>query len=297
MNAQALLKAAKQQLVGLYDVQEAQAMAFLLLEHFCQISKIAILQGTAKEVLHSQAKKIEAAVEQLLQGTPIQHITGKVEFCNCRLQVNSDVLIPRGETEELVAWVLDDLAANSQLIQNRRIIDIGTGSGCIAIALAKALPAAQVEAVDVSRKALHVAQQNAVLNHVNVNFWQGDVLQMGAPSTPLYWDAIVSNPPYVCDSEKCTLPRNVLHEPALALFVPDNNPLLFYEHIAQYALQTLSPQGNLYFEINERWGNKTVQLLQAKGFGTVVLRQDLNGKDRMVRAQKNLSSIRQLSEL
>ena len=188
------------------------------------------------------------------------------------------MLIPRPETEELVDWVLTTVTPTSKPL---KIIDIGTGSGCIAISLAKSLPNAEVTAVDVSGKALQVARCNAELNGVTINFLQQDILQ--TTTLPDTYDIIISNPPYVRSLEKAEMQANVLeYEPHLALFVSDTDPLLFYDRIATLARKSLSPQGSLFFEINQYLGEEMKALLKAKGFEKAVLRQDLSGNDRMI---------------
>ena len=199
-------------------------------------------------------------------------------FFSYRFLVDENVLIPRPETEELVDWVLTTVTPTSKPL---KIIDIGTGSGCIAISLAKSLPNAEVTAVDVSAKALQVARCNAELNGVTINFLQQDILQ--TTTLPDTYDIIISNPPYVRSLEKAEMQANVLeYEPHLALFVSDTDPLLFYDRIATLARRALSPQGSLFFEINQYLGEEMKALLKAKGFEKVVLRQDLSGNDRMI---------------
>ena len=202
-------------------------------------------------------------------------------FFSYRFLVDENVLIPRPETEELVDWVLTTVTPTSKPL---KIIDIGTGSGCIAISLAKSLPNAEVTAVDVSAKALQVARCNAELNGVTINFLQQDILQTS--TLPDTYDIIISNPPYVRSLEKAEMQANVLeYEPHLALFVSDTDPLLFYNRIAALARKSLSPQGSLFFEINQYLGDEMIALLKAKGFEKVVLRQDLSGNDRMIMSQ------------
>ena len=206
---------------------------------------------------------------------------GETVFFSYRFLVDENVLIPRPETEELVDWVLTTVTPSSKPL---KIIDIGTGSGCIAISLAKSLPNAEVTAVDVSAKALQVARRNAELNGVTINFLQQDILQTTA--LPDTYDIIISNPPYVRSLEKAEMQANVLeYEPHLALFVSDTDPLLFYDRIATLARKSLSPQGSLFFEINQYLGEEMKALLKAKGFEKVVLRQDLSGNDRMMICQ------------
>ena len=190
------------------------------------------------------------------------------------------VLIPRPETEELVSWIVEDHPDAPV-----RILDIGTGSGCIPVSLAHRLPLSTVHAWDVSPEALEVARRNAIRNGVTVHFLQVDALQESWPSLNI--DVLVSNPPYITEKERTDMERNVLDwEPELALFVPDNDPLLFYRHIARIGLDLLSPSGTLYYEINRAYGAETVSLLQQLGYHSVELRKDLSGNDRMVKAVK-----------
>ena len=217
-----------------------------------------------------------------MKSEPIQYITGSTEFYGLELQVNRATLIPRPETEELVAWILAETPKDKL---SSRILDIGTGSGCIAIALAKHLPLAKVEAVDISLPALETAQANAPGNEVSVDFFQQDILQ--ANTLEEKYDIIVSNPPYVRDLEKAEIKNNVLqYEPHSALFVGDETPLVFYKKIAQLAMQHLKPEGMLFFEINEYLGEETVVLVKEIGFTAVEMRKDIFGKDRMLRVMR-----------
>ena len=223
---------------------------------------------------------------------PIQYIIGETEFYRLPFYVNQHVLIPRPETEELVEWIIS-LPNSSQKEKNLNILDIGTGSGCIAISLAKNLPNASVFAIDISKKALQVAKQNAVLNEVTVEFIEYDILSSNIIQTPsirgknlnLKFDIIVSNPPYVRQLERQEIKNNVLnYEPHIALFVENDNPLLFYNHIIDFAKENLTKNGKLYVEINQYLGQETVTLLKEKGFTNIELKKDLFGNDRMVRA-------------
>ena len=221
------------------------------------------------------------AIRELQTAKPIQYILGETEFFSNRFFVNENVLIPRPETEELVDWVLQEYPDKSEKI---KILDVGTGSGCIAISLAKALPNAVVTAIDVSEGALKVAKRNAELNSVVTYFLQQDILRI--ETLPDKYDIIISNPPYVRELEKKEIRHNVLeYEPHLALFVPDNNPLLFYDKIATLAQQTLNPNGSLFFEINQYLGQEMQTLLEQKLFTEITLRQDLFGNDRMIKAK------------
>ena len=248
----------------------------------------------------------------MAQGEPVQYVLGEADFCGLTLKVKPGVLIPRPETEELVAWVVENVKANSNLLPLTsnlspfKLLDIGTGSGCIAVALAKKLKEAEVEAWDVSDDALEIARENAKRNGVQVKTSKVDVLDINANSnsqlstvnfqlstltshlSPLTsYNIIVSNPPYICEEEKAEMERNVLeHEPRLALFVPDDDPLLFYRRIAELGLSLLKEKGLLFFEINRRFGEEVVKMLQGKGYREVELRQDMFGNDRMVKAIK-----------
>jgi release factor glutamine methyltransferase len=278
---QTLLNAVKQQLISVYPSQEAEAMAYTLCRHFFCKSTAQLLLDIQKNIDGQTADKVQYAVVKLLNHTPIQHITGYTDFYGCHIEVSEQVLIPRPESEELVDWILQSVDTGQAV----RILDIGAGSGCIAIALARHLPLADVTAWDISRQALQIARRNASINNAGVCFQQIDIL--APPSIPAQWDIIVSNPPYVCRSERSLLPANVLCEPPCALFVPDDAPLLFYTHIADFATQHLVRNGVLYFEINERFGTEVGKLLRSKIFTNVELRKDINAKDRMVRGRKS----------
>ena len=208
---------------------------------------------------------------------PIQYILGETEFYGLPFKVTPATLIPRPETEELVDWIIANCNKNP-----KTLLDIGTGSGCIAIALAKNLPAVKVSAMDISEEALKVASENAIYNKVTVNFSKKDIL--GTSTLPQKYDVIISNPPYVRNSEKEMMQKNVLDfEPASALFVEDDNPLLFYSKIAKLAKNYLNPNGFLFFEINEYLSKEVIQLLERESFSEIELKQDFFGKDRMIK--------------
>jgi len=222
-------------------------------------------------------------LEQLKKEIPIQYLLGSTSFYGLNFEVNSDVLIPRPETEELVDWIIKDCLIFRNDV-TLKIVDIGTGSGCIAISLAKNLPNAQVFAIDVSGKALATAKKNAELNNVEVTFIQKNILETA--SLDFQFDIIVSNPPYVRNLEKVEINKNVLdNEPHLALFVDDNDALVFYRKIAELAQKSLSKNGQLYFEINQYLGKETVALLENLGFENLELRKDIYGNDRMIFAE------------
>jgi len=223
--------------------------------------------------------KINVIIERLLRHEPIQYILGETEFFGLRFIVKPDVLIPRNETEELVQHIIYE---NPSF--NGNILDIGTGSGCIAISLAKNINDAHVFACDISPKAIETAKKNAEINTINLDFFQYDVLSGHPPDTQ--YDIIVSNPPYITEHEKNIMKSNVLeYEPHTALFVPDSDPLIFYKAIADFADQSLSTYGVLWLEINEAFGAATCKLLSEHGFNAIVI-NDINGRERMVRAQK-----------
>lgn len=271
-----------------YEKEEITNFFFLLTEAYFNLKRIDLAMNPEIEVENNTL--ILEALEQLKQDLPIQYIIGKTDFFGLPFKVNNNVLIPRPETEELISWIIEQFR-----IQNSefRILDIGTGSGCIAIALAKNLPKAFVYAIDVSEKALEVAKKNAVLNEVQVEFIQADILKdchaelvsVSQNKLPKF-DIIVSNPPYVREQEKNLMQPNVLdNEPHLALFVKDNNPLLFYETISEYAKKALNENGQLFFEINEYLGSDTVAVLRKNNFKNIELKQDIFGKDRMVKGE------------
>lgn len=269
-------------LVREYDAGEASAIAFLLLEEVAGMSRSQALMGDDS----TQRDELLRMAERIAKGEPVQYVVGKAEFCGLTFHVEPGVLIPRPETEELVG------AVELQNAQAVRVVDIGTGSGCIAISLSKKFSGAKVEGWDISDDALRIAKGNAELNESNVSFHKVDVLSV-SPSEALSLaegkrvDVIVSNPPYICDKEKSDMERNVLdHEPHLALFVPDEDPLLFYRKIAELGVEILSTGGRLYFEINRAYGRETVLLLEGLGYSNVQLVQDQFGNDRMVCAIK-----------
>ena len=272
---------------------EARAIALLLMEKVCGMSVAEALMASADWGLRTQgdeARKRErllAMVERVAAGEPVQYVLEEAEFCGLRLHVGQGVLIPRKETEELVEWIVAEWQRGEMEQEGSgRVLDVGTGSGCIAIALAARLKGAEVEAWDVSEKALEIAQGNAERCGVEVHFRQVDVLKDGVADEAKY-RVIVSNPPYICEAEAQEMEANVLeHEPHLALFVPDDDPLLFYRKIAEIGWQMLEDNGLIFFEINRRFGEEMVELLRGLGYRDVELRQDMFGNDRMVKAIK-----------
>lgn len=270
----------------LYGEAETGQMIRMLFEHFCRISGPELTLRKNEYIADEQFDLLKSAESELLNNVPVQYIIGSTWFANLSLEVNPSVLIPRPETEELVALILAD-APQLNLNAEMRLLDIGTGSGCIAIALKKSLKDWLVEACDVSDAALQVARRNALKAGCIINFREADMLKWKQWPDQGCYDVIVSNPPYVCAREKPQMQANVLeHEPALALFVPDDDPLLFYRAIAGFALQHLATNGKLYLEINESYGAEIRYLLTLWGFKDVELRKDFRGKQRFAVAVK-----------
>lgn len=272
----------------LYPEGELRMFTQMLFEAYMGWSTAQLLLHRDDTINQSDLLKFHWAVEDLKQYRPIQHIIGYTDFCDCRIAVSPDVLIPRPETEEIVLRATELLNDSGANVQEGNFLDLCTGSGCIAIALAKQFPKAKVYAVDISTKALDLAQKNAERNHVAVEFVQSDILQETIALPCPTFDLIISNPPYIQEKERCNMERNVLeYEPSLALFVPDKDPLKFYCAIGLYALQHLTYKGLLILEINEHLGSATCQLLQNIGFVTQLL-QDFRGKDRSIIATPKL---------
>lgn len=270
------------ELCGLYAEGEARMLAQMLFEAYLGWDRAQLLLHRTETINQSDLLKFHWAVEDLKQYRPIQYIIGYTDFCGCRIAVSPEVLIPRPETEEIVMMIQKRLKAMGQTATEGNMLDLCTGSGCIAIALAKEFPNAGVYGVDISSQALAVAQGNANRNNVVVEFIQANILQ-DEPLLPCpAFDIIISNPPYVREKERIDIGRNVLdYEPHLALFVPDDDPLKFYRAIGRYALPRLTPGGLLVLEINQCFGPETCLLLQNIGFETQLL-QDFRGKDRCI---------------
>jgi release factor glutamine methyltransferase len=273
-------------LKDLYDGRETESIALLVLEEITGLSRAKIKAFGGDDVPADAADKIAGILEQLKTGKPVQYILGNTEFFGLSFLVNSSTLIPRPETEELVEWVLQTQKVNYN--QKRvSILDIGTGSGCIAISLKKKLPDAQVTSVDISADALHTATQNAIINDVEVEFIVDDILSIKSKITDRKYNIIISNPPYVTLKDKLLMHQNVTDfEPHTALFVPEDNPLIFYKAIADFAIEHLEIGGSLFLEINESFGKETIQMLHNKGFSEIELRKDMSGRDRMIKAVK-----------
>lgn len=266
-----------------FPKEEVLSFFNILVEHYLQMSRIQVALDREKELSGPELHQMEAALERLMRHEPVQYIIGKKEFYGLNFMVNENVLIPRPETEELVDWILKDLQAGNK--KKISILDIGTGSGCIAVSLAKNLPEAKVKALDFSAEALDVARKNAEDNAVEVVFVQADILK--TEDLESHFDVIVSNPPYVRELEKTEMQRNVLeHEPEMALYVKDEDPLIFYRKITALAENALNPRGAIYFEINQYLEKETAALLQEKDFLTS-LKKDIFGVERMLKGQKS----------
>ncbi len=267
-------------LTGIYAEQEAKSLFFISLKHLFGFDKTQYLIHQQEEISPDQVPQMEHILAELRTGKPIQYYLGETEFMGLTFQVNPSVLIPRPETEELVLWILDEVALHR--LHAPRILDIGTGSGCIPVSLKSKLPQVDIWALDISSEALATAKLNAINNGVELNFLELDILKDDLDEL---YDIIVSNPPYVTEAEKAQMHQNVLDfEPHTALFVPDQDSLIFYHRISDLALQHLKPGGLLFFEINEQLGKQTLELLEAKGFHSLELRNDFFGKDRMIKA-------------
>lgn len=264
----------------LYDREEANQFFVIALQNLKGWSRTDIALNPDAELTESELEKWNTVLADLEQQKPIQYIFGKAYFYGLEFTVTENTLIPRPETEELVEWIIQENEDKGKI----KILDIGTGSGCIAIALANNLKNAEVHAIDVSAGAIKVAKQNAIDNGVSVTFIEKDILETS--SLDEEYDVIVSNPPYVRNLEKQEIKKNVLdYEPHTALFVEDNNPLLFYNKIAALAKESLKPNGKLYFEINQYLGNETVTMLKEQGYKNIILKKDLSGNDRMIKAE------------
>lgn len=311
MTIQEAYKQLLYQLYEVYDDREAANIADMVIEHVTAQRRIDRIVNKQMPVSTAQQQEIDIYTQQLLQHKPIQYVLHEAWFAGMKFYVDENVLIPRPETEELVEWIADlglpvtgyqfpvsaENEANNNIATNKTqspvtgnrqpvtILDIGTGSGCIPIALKKRFAEWTVNAVDISAGALEVAKKNAAANNVDVTFTLINILDESAWQQQGMYDVIVSNPPYIKQSESASMHANVLaFEPHTALFVPDDDALLFYKKIADFALQHLNTHGLLFFEINEALGKEVFELLVSKGFKDIELRKDLQGKDRMVKA-------------
>ena len=274
----------KNELNGIYSADEIQSLTYILLSHITGYSKVDIIVNKNTIFSDVQRAMLNSFINKLKTHTPIQYILGETEFYGFPFLVSDAVLIPRPETEELIEWITESYDKNDE----GNILDIGTGSGCIAITLASIFQKSKVTAFDISGDALKIANQNTELNKVKVKFEIVDILNAefytGHDSK---WDLIVSNPPYVPKSEQSEIQPNVLdHEPHIALFVPDADPLVFYRKIMEFALKHFKVGGYLFFETHRDWAKDIVKVLEDNSFTSVQLRKDLSGNDRMIKAQK-----------
>lgn len=272
----------KRELKEQYSLPELQNFLYLIFKNLMDLSKTDIHISQRKEIPDHLIVKINDIINELKENKPIQYILGETEFYGCNIKINQNTLIPRPETEEMVRWILNETDGI-----RCKIFDIGTGSGCIAIALAKNNISAKVFAADHSEEALKVARGNARINNTDITFFHFNVNFPETSDILDIYDIIVSNPPYVTESEKRQIKENVLkYEPYDALFVPDSDPLIFFRAILEFAQSKLQSGGNIFFEINERFGEQMVQLLEEFNYHHIILRKDINNKDRMIKGTK-----------
>lgn len=270
----------KQRLHGYYPDSEIVSIAKLLLTQVFGMSVIELYAGKDNSFSANEQKQLDDILIRLQKYEPVQYIIGVEDFYGLTFEVDPNVLIPRPETEELIDWIVQENKS-----AGLRVLDVGTGSGCIAVSLAKNLEDAEVTAWDISEGALRVAVRNCRRNGVDVRLEQKDILQLS--SSDRQFDVIVSNPPYIAMKEKADMEANVLDwEPGLALFVPDEKPLLFYRKISELGLEMLKPGGRLFFEINRAYGKQVVQMMSALGYRNVELKKDISQNDRMIKAER-----------
>jgi len=269
-------------LANLYPDNEIQSFIYLIFEYLLNYTKIDIHINSNKTISRRTEKRIDEIINDLKKYKPVQYIFGKSEFYGLHFRVSPDVLIPRQETEELVDWIIKDARGNKS-----KILDIGTGCGCIAVALAKVMAHSVIDAMDASAKAIKLAKYNALMNEVAVNFTLYDIMKNDMEKISTDYDIIASNPPYIRESEKSALPKNVLnYEPRESLFVPDDDPLIFYRVIAEFGVHALKGGGRVYFEVNEALANEVVEELARHDYKKIEIKKDIAGKDRMVKAYK-----------
>lgn len=268
----------RKELTGIYGSQEIESLIGLIFWKLKGYSRTQLLLARDGQLTKNELNELEQITAHLKNHEPVQYILGVTEFYDLPFRCVPEVLIPRPETEELVHWIVQE---NKDLKPS--ILDIGTGTGCIAISLQKNIPQSSVLACDISPVCIETARENSKLNGAEVSVFEYDILHETPETEFPELDIIVSNPPYVRETEKSLMEKNVLdYEPGLALFVPDSKPLMFYERIAGFAKSHLKNQGRLYFEINEAFGRECCTMLQEKGFSEIVLKKDIHGKDRMI---------------
>lgn len=281
MNIQELRKDFVDHLSQYYDKEEVLSFFYLLTDKFLGLKRVQVALSLEKLVSGEQLQLFGEVKKRLIAQEPIQYILGETEFYGLTFLVNPHVLIPRQETEELVDWVIKDIHKKGKA-KELKILDVGTGSGCIAISLAKNVPNARVYALDISEKALEVAKENAKNNKASIHCIQSDILSMKDLGGE--FDIIISNPPYVRELEKKEIMTNVLeNEPHVALFVPDTDPLIFYKKIATLAKEHLASEGLLYFEINQYLGQETMNMIEKMGYVSIQLKKDINENNRMIK--------------
>jgi len=268
----------RKELAGIYPKGEIESLIFLIFEKLKGYSRTQFLLANDEQLNEDELKEVWKIIDRLKNHEPIQYILGMTEFYSLPFYVVPGVLIPRPETEELVQWIIQE---NKHL--KPTILDMGTGTGCIAISLRKNIPQSTVLACDISPVCLETARRNSELNSAEVSVFEYDILNTTPEIQFPELDIVVSNPPYIREEEKSLMEKNVLdHEPELALFVPDEMPLIFYERIADFSRTHLKNQGRLYFEINEAFGPECCDMLQEKGFSEIILKKDIHGKNRMI---------------
>ncbi len=267
----------KNKLKEKYPPEEINGFINIIFEDLLNFSNVDIHMNLNQKLDNKVIYKLERIINELIQEKPIQYILGNAHFYDLKLKVSPDVLIPRQETEELVDWII---ITNKNRKPN--ILDIGTGSGCIAITLAKNIVDSKVSAFDISKRALKIAKENSIINEVNVDFSEYNIIEQSNCINYKY-DIIVSNPPYICEKERKLMNENVLgNEPELALFVPNNDPLIFYRKILEFAKNNLSEKGKVFFEINEAYGIEMKKLMGEMGYDEIILKKDINSRDRMI---------------
>ncbi len=270
------------ELISIYSEPEINALSTITIKTLLGISRLHSLAQPGDPVTKNKADEIINVCNELKKRKPIQYILGKTDFYNCVIKVNPDMMIPRPETEELV-----DLIIKENRGYNGEILDVGCGSGCIAIALAVNLPGTKVTGIDICEGAIKISEENALINNVSVKFLVTDIFNHN-PKLPSTAGIIVSNPPYIMESEKADMALNVLNfEPHMALFVPDSDPLLYYKEILKMSGKNLTAGGKIYFEINEAMGIQMTELLKSSGFSSVEVIRDINGKNRIIKGLKN----------
>lgn len=279
MNLEEFYKLIQVKLDRKFDKNEVEEFFFRLIDHYCQVDRLKYILNSKLELNKIEEVNLVRSIKFLEKESPIQYITGQTQFMGMNFTVNKNVLIPRPETEELVRWIVQDLHSN------KRVLDIGTGSGCIATSLSKLMDNCIVFGWDISSDALDIASKNSKNNSVNVKYDLVDITNEKQCSEK--FDIIVSNPPYVTQDDKLLMSKNVIsYEPHIALFVKENDPLFFYKKILNFSKKNLISNGTIYFEINENFSKQVNKLLKKEGFHDIIVRKDFRGKYRMVKAIK-----------